>query len=45
MKVEDSAYLLYLFAKSGQTDLSADQKKAIAALVEAIKKAQKKENE
>jgi hypothetical protein len=38
-------YLLYLFAKSGQADLNADQKKAIAAVIEAIKKAQKKENE
>jgi hypothetical protein len=38
-------YLLYLFAKSGQADLNADQKKAIAALIEAIKKAQKKEDE
>jgi hypothetical protein len=38
-------YLLYLFAKSGQADLNAEQKKAIAAMIEAIKKAQKKEGE
>jgi hypothetical protein len=38
-------YLLYLFAKSGQADLNADQKKAIAAMIEAIKKAEKKEDE
>jgi hypothetical protein len=38
-------YLLYLFAKSGQADLSADQKKVIAAMIEAIKKSQEKENE
>jgi hypothetical protein len=36
-------YLLYMFAKSGQADLNADQKKAIAAMIEAIKRAQKKE--
>jgi hypothetical protein len=45
MEHRGQIYLLYLFAKSGQTDLNPDQKKAIAALVEAIKKAQKKENE
>jgi hypothetical protein len=38
-------YLLYLFAKSGQADLNADQKKAIAAMIEAIKKTEKKEDE
>ena len=38
-------YLLYLFAKSGQADLNAGQKKTIAAMIEAIKKAQKKEEE
>ena len=38
-------YLLYLFAKSGQADLNAEQEKAIAAMIEAIKKAQKKEDE
>lgn len=38
-------YLLYLFAKSGQTDLNAVQKKAIAAMIEAIKKAQREEDE
>ena len=38
-------YLLYMFAKSGQADLNAGQKKTIAALIEAIKNAQKKEDE
>jgi hypothetical protein len=42
---EGQIYLLYLFAKSGQADLNADQKKVIAAMIEAIKKTQKKENE
>ena len=36
-------YLLYMFAKSGQADMNADQKKAIAAMIEALKRAQKKE--
>ncbi|MGH9937837.1 MAG: hypothetical protein ACREAM_16450 [Blastocatellia bacterium] len=31
-------YLLFLFAKTAQADLSAEQKKEIAMLVEAIKK-------
>src|SRR5262249_1023541 len=38
-------YLLYMFAKSGQADLNAEQKKAIAVMIEAIKKTQKKEDE
>jgi hypothetical protein len=37
-------YLLYLFTKSGQADLNADQKKAIAAMNEAIKKTKEKED-
>jgi hypothetical protein len=37
-------YLLYLFSKSGQADLNTDQKKTIAAMIEAIKKAQKRED-
>jgi hypothetical protein len=31
-------YLLFLFAKTAQADLSAEQKKEVAAMVEAIKK-------
>jgi len=34
-----------MIAKSGQTDLNAGQKKTIAAMIEAIKNAQKKEDE
>jgi len=30
--------LLFLFAKTAQADLSAEQKKEVAAMVEAIKK-------
>ncbi|MEP7343461.1 MAG: type II toxin-antitoxin system RelE/ParE family toxin [Acidobacteriota bacterium] len=38
-------FLLFLFAKSAQSDLSAEQKKAIARQVEAIKKLLPKEQE
>ena len=38
-------FLLFLFAKSAQADLSAEQKKAIAKQVEAIKKLLPKEHE
>jgi hypothetical protein len=31
-------YLLFLFAKTAQADLSAEQKKEVAAMIEAIKK-------
>lgn len=38
-------FLLFLFAKSAQANLSAEQKKAIAKQVEAIKKLLPKEHE
>lgn len=38
-------YLLFLFAKSAQSDLNAQQKKAITKQVEAIKKLSPKEQE